>query len=366
MGAHDTTATRLAPRFIAGGLAGALTLAALTAAAGPLRAELITHTDALPYRTDKRGRRDTPFEEKLANEAPEVVVMGSSVVACAFEEEAFEEIVGLEASNLTVAGSMSAIWYLVIKNRIAKAVPPPKYCVLGFRDTYLTVPEYRVEGGYKQIVDRYVDGHEPLLDRLAYLSEVGSIEYFARRHWTLAQRKDEIVESTERLFKEQLSGGLLGRTPESMRDAVDVIFGPKAKLPSKLTKKQRRAEKLSKANYFDFAEEVEESFLPEMIRICEESGVQLVLVRMRPARNAQYPEDRSQWPDALRVELPRYQRALDAYLNDRGVSLIDFSEDPRIPFEWFENGDHLNRGEARQGFTALLGEAFLRVVEPSR
>lgn len=366
MAADDTPATRVAPRLIAGGLGAALTFVALTAAAGPLRSELITHDDALPYRTDKRGRRDTPFEEKLANEAPVVVVMGSSVVACAFEEVAFEEIVGLEAADLTVAGSMSAIWYLLIKNRIAKADPLPKYCVLGFRDTYLTVPEYRVEGGYKQVLDRYVDGHEPLLDRLAYLSEIGPVEYFARKHWTIAQRKDEIVASAEVLFKEQLSGELLGRSPESMREAVDVIFGPKAKLPSKLTKKERQAEKLSRSNYFDFDEEVAESFLPEMIRICEESGVQLILVRMRTRRNAEFPDDRSHFPDALRVDLPRYERDLEAYLSARGVPLIDFSEDPRIPFEWFANGDHLNRNEARQGFTALLGEALLRVIDAAR
>ncbi len=350
-----------AVRIAAGFLGATLVVISVTRAAGPLRPELITHDDALPYRTDKKGRKDTPFEELLEQQKPEVVVLGSSIVACAFDEAAFEERTGVEALDLTVAGSMSATWYLVIKNRIAAADPKPKYCILGFRDTYLTVPEYRVEGGYKQIVDRYVDGPEPLLDRLAYLSEIGSVEYFFRRHWAPMQHKAAIREGAETWAKADLSGRLIGRSPEEMRGAIDVVFAPDRKVPSKLTKKERRAEKLAKKNYFDFEAESARSFLPEMIRICREADVQLVLMRMKPRRNAEFPTDRSHFPVALSEQLPAYDRALDAYLEGEGVPLIDFSEDPRIPFDWFANGDHLNRQEARAGFTDLFSEAFLNL-----
>ncbi|QDV04677.1 hypothetical protein Poly30_01700 [Planctomycetes bacterium Poly30] len=345
------------------GLAGAvIVVAGATFAAGPPRKELITHDDALPYRTDRKGRTDTPFEILLAEQKPEVVVVGSSIVACAFDEAAFEKQIGMEALDLTVAGSMSATWYLVIKNRIAAANPPPKYCILGFRDTYLTVPEYRADGGYKQIVDRYVDGPEPLLDRLAYLSDLGPLEYTLRRYWAPAQRKSEIVERVEGFVKADATGFLLGHSPDEMRAAVDVVFADDRKQPSKLTKKQRRAAKLAMGNYFDFESELPESFLPEMVRICREAGIQLVLMRMRPRRNAEFPDDRSHFPTALKVDLPRYERALEAYLASESVPLLDFSEDDRIPFEWFANGDHLNREEARVGFTELLSEAFLALV----
>lgn len=345
------------------GLAGAvIVVAGATFAAGPPRKELITHDDALPYRTDRKGRTDIPFEILLAEQKPEVVVVGSSIVACAFDEAAFEKQIGMEALDLTVAGSMSATWYLVIKNRVAAANPPPKYCILGFRDTYLTVPEYRADGGYKQIVDRYVDGPEPLLDRLAYLSDLGPLEYTLRRYWAPAQRKSEIVERVEGFVKADATGFLLGHSPDEMRTAVDVVFADDRKQPSKLTKKQRRAAKLAMGNYFDFESELPESFLPEMVRICREAGIQLVLMRMRPRRNAEFPDDRSHFPTALKVDLPRYERALEAYLASESVPLLDFSEDDRIPFEWFANGDHLNREEARVGFTELLSEAFLALV----
>lgn len=350
--------SQIAGRIVAGLAGAALVVTGATLAAGPARDSVISHDDALPYRTDRRGRTDTPFEVLLADQRPEVVVVGSSVVACAFDEADFEAQVGVEALDLTVAGSMSAIWYLVIKNRVAAADPPPKYCILGFRDTYLTVPEYRVEGGYKQIVDRYVDGPEPLLDRYAYLPEIGSLEYALRERWSPIQRKSEIRESVESFAKARLTGWLLGRSPEAMGEAVDKVFANDQKIPSKLTKKQRRAEKLAKGNYFDFESEVGESFLPEIVRICRESGIQLVLMRMRPRRNAEFPDDRSHFPVALREALPRYERDLEAYLARESVPLLDFSEDERIPFEWFANGDHLNRQEARVGFTALLAEAF--------
>ena len=52
---------------IAAGLTGAiLVVAGATFAAGPPRAELIKHDEALPYRTDRRGRTDVPFEKLLA------------------------------------------------------------------------------------------------------------------------------------------------------------------------------------------------------------------------------------------------------------------------------------------------------------
>ena len=350
-------------RHTAAGLLGAsLVAVAVTVAAGPPRSELITHDDALPYRTDRRGRTDTPFEVLLEAQEPEIVVVGSSVVACAFDEKAFEELVGMEALDLTVAGSMSAIWYLVIKNRVATAATPPKYCILGFRDTYLTVPEYRAEGGYKQVVDRYVDGPEPILDRRAYLADIGPIEYFFRKRWAPMQRKAEVREGTEAWAKAKLTGRLLGRTPDEMGQAIDIVFASDRKIPSKLTKKERRAEKLSRGNYFDFEAEMPGSFLPEIVTICREAGIQLVLMRMRMRRNAEYPDDRSKFPAALRVELPKYEKALAAYLEAESIPLIDFSEDKRIPFEWFANGDHLNRQEARAGFTQLLAEEFLQLA----
>jgi lysophospholipase L1-like esterase len=143
-----------------------------------------------------------------------------------------------------------------------------------------------------------------------------------------------------------------------MGRAVDVVFANDRKIPSKLTKKERRAEKLAKGNYFDFEAELPGSFLPEIVRICRESGVQLVLMRMRTRRNAEFPEDRSHFPEALRVKLPEYEKALAAYLASESIPLLDFSEDARIPFEWFANGDHLNRDEARDGFTRLLAREF--------
>lgn len=272
----------------------------------------------------------------------------------------------MEALDLTVAGSMSAIWYLVIKNRVAAAQPPPKYCILGFRDTYLTVPEYRADGGYKQIVDRYVDGPEPLLDRFAYLSEIGSLEYFFRRHWAPIQHKAAIRKRVEDFAKAELTALITGQSPGEMRAAVDAVFADERKRPSKLTKKQRRAEKLAKGNYFDFEAELPGSFLPEIVRICRESDIQLILMRMRPRRNAEFSDDRSHFPTALKVDLPRYERALQAYLAAESVPLLDFSEDQRIPIEWFASGDHLNRQEARVGFTELLSAAFKALMADSQ
>lgn len=350
-------------RLLLGLASAALTLAAITFAVGPARAQLVEHDDPLPFKPDRMGRVDTPIDEALAQRRPDIVVLGSSVVDVAFAEGAFQKIVKRRTLDLTVPGSMSAIWYLSIKNFICKAEHRPKMVVLGFRDAYLTVPEYRVDGSYKRLVDRYVVGIDPILDRRAYLPDASDAEVFLRRHWSPMQRREQVIASTENLFKEAAVGRVLGMEPDAVGDAVDRVFSKANRIPSNLTGFERRAAWLATATYFDFEYELPRSFLPDMIELCREHGIQLVLMRMKPRRNAEFPTDRSHFPEYISVDLAAYEAKLDAYLEDEGVTLIDFAEDPRIPFEWYASQDHLNVKEGRTGFTKILAEELKPLID---
>ncbi len=342
---------------------GLATVALATALAGPPR-ERLGDDD----RTDPAGARegDFPFESALREDRPRVVLLGNSITACAVDAAAFEQLTGAKTLDLTVGGSSSAIWYLVLKNFVAKASPRPEFAILGFRDVYLTVPDYRVVMGYDGTLNRFVDGEEPLLDRLAYFRDTGPVSYLLMRHWSLFQKRNDIDVATEALFKEQLASRIAGVAPEEIGGAVDRVFAEENKLPDAVTAAQQRAENVVDPAYFDFHAELERSFLPEMIKIARENDIRLILMRMRPRRNAREdggPARERAWITDL---LPKYMADLEAYLAENDVPFLDFEDDERIVFEWFERGDHLNKDPGQVGFTKLLAEAVAPYLDAAR
>lgn len=326
----------------------------LSWAAGPLAPELIQHGEAAPYRENAEGVREVSFAERLAKRKPEVVILGSSVTACAIDPGLLQERSGREVLDLTIAGGMSASWYLLMKNVIAKGTPKPKLVILGFRDVYLTVPDFRVEGRYKAMLDRYVDGPEPTLDRRAYLAKLGASEYFLRRHWAPFQRRDEIRDRVETWAKAGLPSVLLGRSEDQLRASVERVFAEENKLHPKVNTAEEKALGSDLDRHFEFDEVLAKSFLPDIIEIAKESGIQLAFVRMRPRRNAEPAEVQLKYPSFFRELLPGYEAKLDDYLEQQGVMLFDFTKDERIPLEWYARDDHLDFDFGRRGFTEIL------------
>jgi len=346
-------------------LAALATFVAVTVAAGPLRPRLIEHDEAYPY-TEGEAR----FDELVRAKQPRIVALGSSVMASAFNESQFEAAVGIPTLDLTIHGSMSAIWYLLFKNLVAEQTPPPKIVLIGFRDVYLTVPQYRVEMPYKGTIDRFVRGEEPVLDRLAYFRDVGSVEYFLKRRWTVFQRRAELRQRAELAFKQDLVGALLGERATALeggaKGAIDRVFSEDNKIPELVSAAQGRAEQVIDPKLFDFADQMPRSFLPEIVRIAEERGIQLILVRLRPRRNAEHPVDRSSFPGWVHELLPGYERDFAAYIEQHGIPLLDFAEDARIGLDWYANGDHLNTEPGEVGFTRLLVEAVQPYLDAAR
>ena len=104
----------------------------------------------------------------------------------------------------------------------------------------------------------------------------------------------------------------------------------------------------------DFNGWVEQSFLPEIIRLCRENGIQLILVRM--------PIQRFQTPGSQPEELDAYINNLAAYLSDKDVPFLDFDQAKDFPNEYFEDTLHLN-GKGREEFTRRLTESLAEIID---
>src|SRR3972149_1598785 len=105
---------------------------------------------------------------------PNLVFLGDSILTKGVGEAAFQEQTGIPTYKLDVPGSSSALWYLIIKSNIVPADPPPRYLIVLFRDTMLTVPTFRVNWPYFGLIDKFAGPNDTLLVERAYLSQLTS------------------------------------------------------------------------------------------------------------------------------------------------------------------------------------------------
>ena len=333
-------------------LVSALALSRLWA--GPARDALVER----PPRAELHWPAAPDLEGLLARERPDVAVLGNSVTAAGVDTDALGAALGLGVADLTLNGSASALWYLILKNVVAAAPAEarPRVVVLGFRDVFLTEPDYRTEGRYRTFVDWFAGPDEPLLDRLALLRGTGPLELLALEHWSVWQERAGLREEAEALAKEGLAARLAGRPPADLAAAVERVFAEERKRPAAVTAAQTRAEAQVERHHFDLDAQLGRSLLPGMIRIARDADLRLVLVRLPNRRSAEARVRELEFPAWASEWLPGYMDALMAYLEREGVDVIDLDGDPRIPFEWYANGDHLGPEPGRREFTRILAE----------
>lgn len=302
------------------------------------------------------------FEGELERVGPELCLVGNSVFVAATDVPRLAELLDARVMDTFVHGSASAIWYLLIKNVIAAAEQRPRTVVLGFRDVFLTEPEYRTQGGYSHTIDWYSGPDEELLDRLAYLRDVDPVELFALRHSGLWQRREELREDAEGFAKERLGPALAGATAEELRVAIDRVFAEDRKRLEAVNEAQIQAETKIEAYHFDFEAQLERSFLPEITRICRAAEMRLVLVRLPTQKFARARAGEVELPPWVVEWLPAYIDDLERWLDEREVTLLDFEDDSHFPLEHFFAGDHLVPDPAKGVFTELLAEKLKPLI----
>jgi hypothetical protein len=149
---------------------------------------------------------------------------------------------------------------------------------------------------------------------------------------------------------------LFGCGEECIATAMADLFGNQNFEPDQLNETINSAENyLYTAENLDFEEQIDQSFLPEIVRLCQENNIQLVLVRTKTLRfSAARPE-----PGAL-VE---YIHDLSAYAGKQDVLFIDLAHDDRLHPADFKDIHHLNE-QGKRVFTQTLIEALKSMPIP--
>jgi hypothetical protein len=298
---------------------------------------------------------DMTHRDGIAAEQPQLVLLGDSMAEENVDTPALSEALGQTVYTISYPGSASALWYLSIKNNITQSPYKPKALIILFRDTTLTTPEYRVSA--LEEIDSLAGPDEQTLIQRAYIDFMNPLEKSAKKYFPLYGFSPEIRSGVDYLNRYLAPHFLLRCGKRCVDTGFLNIFSFRTMAAPAVNDPIGQAESILYTDQaLDFYGQVEHSFLPEMIRLCSENGIQLILVRGKTISFADIPEP---------AGLQGYIRDLQAYLTENGVLFADLEPDPRL-----DTSDYIDRfhviPEARETYTQMMLDALhsLSVFKP--
>jgi hypothetical protein len=286
----------------------------------------------------------------IAIEQPQMVVLGDSVFMRGVDLNQLAAETGKTVYGIGVAGSASALWYIVVKNNIVPSPFKPEALIIVFRDTMLTTPGYRVNGSYFKQLDEYATPNDHLLIERAYVNLMNPLEKISERYFPLYGSRLSLRETLDYYIRYSGNKTLFGCDNRCTDKAMGIVYGAANMEKNILGDAIGTAESyLYTPEALDFNSQLNRSFLPEMVRLCNENGIQLILVRTKTMR---YPDEASE-PLALKT----YMENMSAYLDANGVILLDFGQDDRLKTKYFFDPLHLNE-QGRVIFTRMIVDSL--------
>jgi len=281
-----------------------------------------------------------PFDEKplrlLKKEQPRVVLIGDSMLETRIDQSVLNRLSGERCSVFAQPGSSSALWFLMLKNIVAQQTPPPRTVIILFRSRQLTLPTHRAEGDYRKSMEPYMRGDEPLVEKLAGSSgrkPDGVLDAVVQALYPVDRRREQAQDKVQAWSLDLVASS---REYEHIHNHAKVVFGPKHLRVGTAVDEQKEGGATSlDPDGHDFAAEVGKSFLPPMLEIAREKGIQLVFyeVKRRPKPDGSAGEE-SPTNGA-------YDVALRAYLEKAGARLFDETREADVIVDFYGSGDHV-------------------------
>ena len=299
-----------------------------------------------------RQMRET-YIDILDENKTDIVLIGDSTLRHAVNPDLLSELTGKSIENIDFPGSASALWYILIKNNLVLAEHRPEAIIIFFRDTMLTAPGYRVHGAYFVNLDEFASQEEPVLLEKAYLNQMGLAEKWLEKYFPLYGARDDIRKEIDAKIRYTLPGWL-----NCNKDCTDQgmygVFTAADLEPGQLRNAIATAEDyLYTPPQLDFKRQVDKSFLPDMIHLMKERGIQIIMVRLKTQRIGT--------GNLETLEIKQYISDLSDYLYKQGIIFLDYGQEPRIGNEHFLDSIHIN-AEGEELFTQILADDLNEVL----
>ncbi|HYE87880.1 MAG TPA: hypothetical protein VEA16_16065 [Vicinamibacterales bacterium] len=300
--------------------------------------------------TVETPRPREPFDQDAANNVravqPHYVVIGDSMAGIRIDPLQLTRASRTRVVGLFHPGSPVAYWYLAFKNLVARnELKEIRGAIFFFRDDQLTT-QVQVTPG---VLDRVARDSEPELERVLAANRLGTFSDVHR-----AARSLYHYDRTRRWLEP-----LIVRAPAAAvaDDGAALVQAVNTEVFALDRLRPFAASDLAQGSgsALDFAARVNDSLLPEILRLADESGIRLAFIRVQRRPTADGPPPQS---DALKT----YTRHLQAYLESRGAYFYDDWGDPDQPLSAYADGDHLNSA-GKQRYTQRFAERHARFLQ---
>ncbi len=293
------------------------------------------------------------METKLAEEKPDVILLGNSMARLGVNEKQLSKILNAKVMNLSVDGSSASLWYLVLKNRVfANGHRPHAVIILGAARTHLApFPLSSLEtvnvGDHREPIEPVFDGkaqgdgsrpsqwlwatwrrdrlRQQLLDGL--------------RNWTVGTffAQDIVSENAE---------------AEAWAQAqLELVFGGEQNLTGTTSSRVIPVVEIAKDEQVEQNHDATESYLPDLVALAEKHNTRLVFSRMPTAPIGPGNHQLLDLSDApFEAE---WNRALE-WMQTTAATYIDLRSIPMIDSD-FMDFLHANRNGQKK-ITQQLGE----------
>lgn len=300
------------------------------------------------------NRMHTKYQNDIVNAGAELALVGDSILVTGVNPEELARLTGKRTVSLGIPGSASAVWYLMLKNNIIKVSQKPEYVLVFFRDTILTAPGYRVNGKYFSLVDDVANTDDRVLVQKAFIDLMNPLEQWADRYLPLYGSRLRLRETID-YYVRYSAASMAGCNQQCNDDANIAVFRDLNLDANLLVEAIATAESyLYTPNQLNFARQVDASFLPDMVDLARNNGIQLILVR---TKHQNYPTEASE-----PAPLKQYILELKDYARQNDVIVLDFAHDDRLTPAMFTDSHHLNEQGAAL-FTQMLSEALQPVLQ---
>ena len=296
----------------------------------------------------------TLHQEAISTLKPDLILLGDSIAEENVDMNMLSEQTGLKSYRMAFGGSASAMWYLAIKNNVVTASYHPKYLVILFRDSEMTAPGYRVQGKLFAALDEMGTPEDSIVIERSYLTTMNPLEKIAEIYFPpygfrmsfrnmvdahayilpyLALRcgKRCVDAATLSVFNFR-NNAAADQVGGSLDQEENLLYSPRA---------------------LDFDSQVNASFLPDILRLCRENNIQLILVR---AKSARFPS-----PAAEPRGLADYLSHFKTYVEANGAWFVDISGDTRVSLDEFIDSYHV-KPVAQARYTQMFIDGLMSVL----
>ncbi len=295
----------------------------------------------------------TLFHKATTAQKHDIIFLGNSVLRDAINMELFQKITEMKAHKLNQGGSYTTWWYLAIKNYIVKLKNKPKYLAINFRETYLTDPKIFVESVFRKNINTLRNTEEPLVDQLTYGNSQAYIDSLLRKYWVpygqSFRAKTRFKESIKRL-----NDKIFSLSPNTTKYAINNLFIAENMNKSFLNKKTELLLPQNSEARKDFKNRCQKSYLPHIIKLCEDAGINLIFVRNKTMKQAAGQLD----SDSTREYFSNFRQYIAGFSH---VHFFDLSELKEIKLKHFPYDDHINP-EGSKILTKDLAHKFLNLI----